>query len=129
LFEKLLTFAAADDLLCRRHQTPLSASATQNQPAFGPAGVALSARRLQQWSTAMSQEFFTIPEAARRLKVHADTISAMGKRGEIIIISIGRARRVVAASIDAFVDRQSAHVNAVREMAPRAVAATPGAQS
>lgn len=63
----------------------------------------------------MSQEFFTIPEAARRLKVHADTISAMGKRGEIVIISIGRSRRVVAASIDAFVDRQSTQADATRE--------------
>jgi excisionase family DNA binding protein len=55
----------------------------------------------------MSQDFYTIPEAAQRLKVHADTISAMGKRGDITIVSIGRARRVVAASIDFFVERQS----------------------
>ena len=55
----------------------------------------------------MSQEFLTIAEAAERLKVHADTISAMGKRHDITILGIGRARRVVGASIDAFVQRQS----------------------
>lgn len=60
----------------------------------------------------MSQEFLTIPEAATRLKVHADTISAMGKRHDITIVSIGRARRVVGASIDAFVLRQSCEEDA-----------------
>jgi len=55
----------------------------------------------------MSQEFLTIPEAAQHLKVHADTISAMGKRHDITIVRIGRARRVVGASIEAFVQRQS----------------------
>jgi len=42
--------------------------------------------------------------------VHADTISAMGRRGDITIVSIGRARRVVAASIEEFVRRQT-HLN------------------
>jgi len=58
----------------------------------------------------MSQDFYTIPETAELLKVHADTISAMGRRGDITIVSIGRARRVVAASIEEFVRRQT-HLN------------------
>jgi hypothetical protein len=46
-------------------------------------------------------------EAARLCRVHPDTIDAMGERGDISIVSIGRARRVVTASINKFFERQA----------------------
>lgn len=46
-------------------------------------------------------------EAARLCRVHLDTIDAMGERGDIAIVSIGRARRVITASINEFFDRKA----------------------
>lgn len=59
-------------------------------------------------------EFLTIPETAALMRCHADTITALGKRGQLNIVSIGRARRVSAASIRALIN-QGAHGGAVSE--------------
>lgn len=46
-------------------------------------------------------EFLTVSETSKLLRCHQDTISAMARRGEIRVVRLGRAVRVVRASIDA----------------------------
>jgi len=52
----------------------------------------------------LSKEFLTIKECAAALACHPDTVVALIRRGELGAIRLGRAVRVVSASIQTLVE-------------------------
>jgi excisionase family DNA binding protein len=42
----------------------------------------------------------TVPDAARRLRRHEQTVRAMIRRGDLVAIRLGRLIRVLAAAVD-----------------------------
>jgi excisionase family DNA binding protein len=46
----------------------------------------------------------TVPDTARRLNRHEQTVRAMIRRGDLAAVRLGRLIRVLAAAVDGFVD-------------------------
>jgi excisionase family DNA binding protein len=55
-------------------------------------------------------ELYTVPEAAKRLKVSSKTLRRFIDRREIEVVRVGRALRVSGAAIDAFVSKHTVPV-------------------
>ena len=70
-------------------------------------------------SVRLAPLLLTVPDTARRLRLHEQTIRAMIRRGDLAAIRLGRLVRVLAAAVD----RASAVMGpaAVRPRTPRRV--------
>lgn len=58
------------------------------------------------------QELLTVPDAAARLGISRSSLYVLVARGEIVMIPvIGRTRRVVARSLDDYIERRRAELD------------------
>jgi excisionase family DNA binding protein len=56
----------------------------------------------------MSQEFMTVEEVAKYLRLNPQTVSRMAQRGELPAVKVARHYRFRKDKLDAFLDEQAA---------------------
>lgn len=64
----------------------------------------------------------TVPDTARRLRRHEQTIRAMIRRGDLAAVRLGRLIRVLAAAVDRFGEAETAPPAAQLRASRRATA-------